>query len=342
MSDKDTATKRYMQSKETFADAFNFLLYGGKQVIKPDLLEPLDTTSIASPYGGDSKTVSVQKYRDILKKVTVMKDGRATYLMLGIENQSEVHYAMPVRNMLYDAIQYTNQVEEIAKTHKANKDSGTRAEFLSGFHKTDKLSPVITLTLYFGADEWTAPRDLHSMLSINEEMLPFVNNYYLNLIAPAEIADEDFPKFKTELSVLLRYIKCSKDKQKLKEMVSGSTDLGSVSKETVDLINLLTNSQLRYDDEEENVNMCKALDDWMSEVRAEGEAKGRAEGEAKGRAEGRAEGKAEGVAEGEAKGVFMTLVNLFKKGLLTLAQAAEEAGMTIPEFESKMAANAAQ
>ena len=156
------------------------------------------------------------------------------------------------------------------------------------------------------------------MLSVDEEMLQFVDNYHLHLIAPAEIADEDFPKFKTELSVLLRYIKCSKDKQKLKDMVSGSTDLGSVSKETVDLINLLTNSQLRYNDEEENVNMCKALDDWMSEVRAEG------------------------VAEGEAKGVFMTLVNLFKKGLLTLAQAAEEAGMTIPEFESKMAANAAQ
>ena len=342
MSDKDTATKEYMQDKKTFADAFNFLLYGGRQVIKPDQLEPLDTTSIALPYGDDSEAVSVQKYRDILKKVTVMKDGRVTYLILGIENQSEVHYAMPVRNMLYDAIQYTNQIEEIAKDHKANKDFRTRAEFLSGFHKTDKLSPVITLTLYFGADEWTAPKDLHSMLSVNEEMLPFVNNYCLNLIAPAEIVDEDFPKFKTELSVLLRYIKCSKDKQKLKEMVSGSTDLGSVSKETVDLINLLTNSQLRYNDEEENVNMCKALDDWMSEVRAEGEAKGRAEGEAKGRAEGRAEGKAEGVAEGEAKGVFMTLVNLFKKGLLTLAQAAEEAGMTIPEFESKMAANAAQ
>ena len=342
MSDKDTATKKYMQDKETFADAFNFFLYGGRQVIDPEQLEPLYTTSIALPYGDDGKAVSVQKYRDILKKVTVMKDGRATYLMLGIENQSEVHYAMPVRNMLYDALQYANQVEEIAKTHKANKDYGTRAEFLSGFHGTDKLSPVITLTLYFGADEWTAPRDLHSMLSVDEEMLPFVDNYHIHLIAPAEIADEDFPKFKTELSVLLRYIKCSKDKQKLKEMVSRSTDLGSVSKETVDLINLLTNSQLRYDNEEENVNMCKALDDWMSEVRAEGRAEGIAEGEAKGEAKGRAEGVVEGEAKGKAEGIFMTLVNLFKKGLLTLAQAAEEAGMTIPEFESKMAANAVQ
>ena len=261
MSDKDTATKKYMQDKETFADAFNFFLYGGWQVIDPGKLEPLDTASIALPYGDNGKAVSVQKYRDILKKITVMRDGRATYLMLGIENQAEVHYAMPVRNMLYDAIQYANQVEEIAKTHKANKDYGTRAEFISGFHKTDRIFPVITLTLYFGADEWTAPRDLHSMLSVDEEMLQFVDNYHLHLIAPAEIADEDFPKFKTELSVLLRYIKCSKDKQKLKDMVSGSTDLGSVSKETVDLINLLTNSQLRYNDEEENVNMCKALDD---------------------------------------------------------------------------------
>ena len=80
--------------------------------------------------------------------------------------------------------------------------------------------------------------------------------------------------------------------------------------------------------------MCKALDDWMSEVRAEGRAEGKAEGIA--------EGEAKGEARGEAKGVFMTLVSLFKKGLLTLAQAAEEAGMTVPEFESKMAANAAQ
>ena len=327
MPNKDTATKKYMQDKKSFADAFNFLLYGGEQIIKPEELEELDTTSIVLPYGDDGKAVPVQRYRDILKRVTIMKGDRSTYLVLGIENQSEIHHAMPVRNMLYDAIQYVNQVEKIAKAHKASKDRKTRAEFLSGFTRTDSLSPVITLTLYFGADEWAAPRDLHSMLSANENVLKFVDNYHLHLIAPAEIADEDFPKFKTELSVVLRYIKCSKDKQKLKEMVSGSAEFRSVSKETVDLINILTNSQLRYDDEEDKVDMCKALDDWAIELRAEGKAEGVAEGEARGEAKGKAEG------------VFVTLVGLFKKGLLTLAQAAEEAGMTVPEFESKMAAS---
>ena len=92
MSDKDTVTKDYMQDKETFADAFNFLLYGGRQVIKPEQLRPLDTTSIVLPYGEDGKPVPIQKYRDVLKIVTAMEDDKATYLLLGIENQSEIHY----------------------------------------------------------------------------------------------------------------------------------------------------------------------------------------------------------------------------------------------------------
>ena len=77
----------------------------------------------------------------------------------------------------------------------------TRAEFLSGFYKTDKILPVVTLTLYFGADEWTAPRDLHSMLSTDGKILQYVDNYHLHLIAPLEIADDDFSKFHTELSL---------------------------------------------------------------------------------------------------------------------------------------------
>ena len=330
MPDKDTATKRYMQGKEVFADAFNFLLYDGRQIIKPEALEELDATSIVLPYGDNGKTVPVHKYRDKLRKVTIMKSGRNTYLVLGIENQSEIHYAMPVRNMLYYAIQYTNQVEEIAKDHKANKDSGTKAEFLSGFHKTDKLSPVITLTLYFGADEWTAPKDLHSMLAVDEDVLPFVDNYHLHLVAPAEIADEDFPKFKTELSILLRYIKYSKDKQKFKELVSRNAEISGASKETVDLINLLIGSKFCYKDEKENVGMNKGVEEWVNEIRAEAIE------------QGKAEGRAEGEAKGKIEGIFATLIGLFKKGLLTLAQAAEEAGMTVPEFEAKMTANAAQ
>ena len=39
-----------------------------------------------------------------------MDDGRAAYVVLGVEAQDAVHYAMPVRCALYDAANYAGQV----------------------------------------------------------------------------------------------------------------------------------------------------------------------------------------------------------------------------------------
>ena len=75
-----------------------------------------------------------------------MKSSNSFFVILGIENQTDIHYAMPVRNMLYNALTYYEQVEEIASYNKENRiyiDNG----FLSGYTKNDKLRPVITVTL---------------------------------------------------------------------------------------------------------------------------------------------------------------------------------------------------
>ena len=37
------------------------------------------------------------------------------------KNQTDVHYAMPVRNAIYDALQYGRQVADIAAGHRRNK-----------------------------------------------------------------------------------------------------------------------------------------------------------------------------------------------------------------------------
>ena len=57
--------------------------------------------------------------------------------------------------------------------------------------------------------------------------------------------------------------------------------------------------------------------------------------EAKTFAEQREEGREEGRREGREEGILATLIGLVKKGILTLAQAAEEAHMTVAEFEAK-------
>ena len=66
-----------------------------------------------------------------------------------------------------------------------------------------------------------------------------------------------------------------------------------------------------------------------------GRNEGRAEGIAEGMTKGRAEGIAEGMTKGRAEGVFSTLVDLAKKNLLSVKDAAEQAGMTETAFCKK-------
>ena len=82
---------------------------------------------------------------------------------------------MAVKNNLYDALEYAGQVEEAAKSHRkerkrkreqgkisADKDekNPNPGEFLSGFWKEDRLIPSITVTIFFGSEEWDGPLNL--------------------------------------------------------------------------------------------------------------------------------------------------------------------------------------
>lgn len=60
---------------------------------------------------------------------------------------------MSKRPYFADALNYGQQVSEIASEHRKEKDLRD-TEFLSGFSKEDKIIPVITLTVYFGSDKW--------------------------------------------------------------------------------------------------------------------------------------------------------------------------------------------
>ena len=217
MSKKDTVTKTFMRENTVFADAFNYLIFNGKKVIQPERLQELDTTELVQliAKGKNNKNESVQKYRDILKAAVIMEDENADYLLLGIENQTEIHYAMPVRNMIYDALQYGNQVAAIAAQNVKEKKAPTRAEFLSGFYKADKLRPVITLVLHFGADPWDGATSLHEMMYFPlEEMRTFIQDYKIHLIDPAALKPDELEKFSTSLREVLGCIKYSKDKER--------------------------------------------------------------------------------------------------------------------------------
>ena len=334
MGTADIVTKEYMRENTVFADAFNYLIYNGKKVIDPANLKEIDPTEIALPFDDEEKagkekdgedknrkaqgtewssvknesvrkktagragkkTDAVQRYRDILKSAVIKQDEKMSYVLLGIENQTDVHYAMPVRNAIYDALQYGRQVADIAAGHRRNKNdfSGkNNGEYLSGFLKEDHIRPVITLVIHFGAEEWDGPLSLHEMMSTRDmELLSFVENYRIHLIDPAKLTEEQLDHFSTSLKEVMGYIKYSKNKEQLLKFLQTDTHR-SIEMNAVRVIKTITNTPIEVSEEEEEIEMCKAIEDLI----AESEARGRAEGEVRGRAEGETRGEAKGMIE---------------------------------------------
>ena len=283
MGKVDIATKQYMSHRDVIADVFNFYIYDGRQVIKPEKLQKIDTAEVALPYGNDAE-IAVQKLRDNIMLWTMAMDDKAAYAVLGIENQDKIHDAMAVKNMLYDALQYAKQVEEAKRSYRNGLNKKriklNSEEFLSGLKKADRLMPVITLVVYFGDKDWDGAKSIHEMLSVDDdELLSYVPNYKINLIEPAKISDEDYDKFKTDVGSVLQFIKHQSDEDG--SWIKGKTRFKHVEKEAVELINLITGSKITGEEKEEVVDMCRAwensINNAMREGMREGELKGKIE-----------------------------------------------------------------
>ena len=262
-----------MKDPVIFADMFNKFLYHGKQVINPDNLIEMDSTEIVVPYGEGKAGVPAQKYRDVLKLMKT--DGNIAYCILGCEDQGAIHYAMPVKNMLYDSMQFARQVTKAAKSHRQEKEhKPTSDEFLSGFYKTDRLIPVVTLVIYWGPDRWDGPLTLKEMYAeADDAVMQYVPDYKINLIAPEQMSDDEIKEFQTSLKEVMLYIKYSKDKNKLQKVTQADESFQNLDRQAAEVINVTTNSKLKYPEGKGKIDMCLALEEMRMDSKIEGAVK---------------------------------------------------------------------
>ena len=269
MPETDVFTKNYISQNEIFADVFNFFIYNGRRVIKPESLKDENTEESTIFFIDGKKTETAQRYRDVLKSCVVKRGKHASYVLLGIENQSMIHHAMPVKVAVYDMLQYDGQVKKIASEHKQNKDKMSGGEYLSGFTKSDKLIPVITLVIYFGSEKWDAPTSLYEMFDFNEEnkdFMPFVQDYKINLIQPAALTDEELKKFATDFSQVMKFLKYSNDKQKMRELLREDSSYENISTQAALVLKSCANIGIKINQKEEETNMCRAIQELQDEA----------------------------------------------------------------------------
>lgn len=224
---------------------------GKKDVLSKKLTQPL------FPYTNGKKSLAIQKYRDIIKQAIVMKSSNSFFVILGIENQTDIHYAMPVRNMLYNALTYYEQVEEIASYNKENRiyvDNG----FLSGYTKNDKLIPVVTVTLYWGDKPWDAPTTLKEMLiETDNATLSLVDDVNCNLFSIVDT--HEFPEYQTELKELFSLLNARNNGESMYSLVESDEHFKHISKETAEMMRDFANIKLPHKNKEGEYNMCKAV-----------------------------------------------------------------------------------
>ena len=127
MGKKDVVSKIYLGAADRIADLLNNELFeGGSAVAASDVME-LDSTA-ASTLKEEDNIVNVRVVaKDLVRKVRFGMQ----VMLFAIEEQSDIHYAMPLKVLNGDAAFYDKQWSGIRREHKRKKDlSG--AEYISG------------------------------------------------------------------------------------------------------------------------------------------------------------------------------------------------------------------
>ena len=271
MGTTNVVTNEYMKDERRFADAFNFFLFDGEQIVCSEKLKEADPVELAVIMEGD-QPYQVEKIRDVLKNSLFLTDGDYSYLLMGIENQAEVHMAMPVRSLIYDGLCYGEQVTKRTRQRRALKMEEDSAEFLSGFGRKDRIKPVLTLIILWKAGPWNGPKCLFDMFDkVDDRVKEYVNDYKIHVIVPDEI--DDFNKFRTELGVALEFIAGSQ-KHEYIDRIRTNERFKKVTNETVNLLNICTGAAIELNEKEGVVDMCKGIEDLKQIVREEARSEG--------------------------------------------------------------------
>ncbi len=299
----DVRWKNFWRQNDRFADLFNAVLFHGKEVLKPETLEEIDTDMSGIVQFKDYEE-SLVRARDVVKKSAFGVE----FAIFGLESQQRIHYAMPLRTLLYDGLGYLKEYQEIAYSHKENKGAMTKDEFLSGMRKEDRLHPIVSVTVYYGEQSWDGPMSLKDMIvEMPDEIEKVFSDYKLNLVQVRESEQYQFHNedVKTVFEVSREIFRRNFDK--ISELY-GNRNVGS---ELIAMIGMMTDSsELIHQGENREVqNMCTALEELKNEGRQEG------------RLEGRQEGRLEGRLEGQQKERRESVLKLLRKGFSVIETA---------------------
>ncbi len=204
-------------------------------------------------------------------------DGLHIRLVMGTEIQTYIDYAMTVRMMDYDAVDYTEQMKEIQRS----RESAPKENPLSVLRKEDRLTPILNLVLYLGEKPWDAENHMHGILDMEkvpEQLRTCIPDYNIKVLDIRRMSDERLLEFPDDIACMFLIIKYEKDAAMLRTVMQGISAFRNMGEDAYDTVwqfvsdHRMLEQNIRMENENGGVNMCKAIDDIYAEGKAEGKA----------------------------------------------------------------------
>lgn len=314
MGKKDLLLKTYLSDPVRYADVYNGSVFGGAQVLDPSQLEEAVTVVTKADGGAVLETTC-----DIAMR---QKVGGGLFALWILENQEEMDYAMSVRILLREALEYDRQVKALKRrneTEYKERHGGEIAagEYLYKVRRSDRICPVCTLVIYWGK-HWDGPRSLHEFLDFSgygecvaEEFKKLIPEYPLHILNLNE--ENDYSGFQTPLRTVFELYARRSDKGHFLDYIKSHEECHHLDVETYEVIReLIGIAKLRKMGDklegEEEQDMWKAVEDLIED--------------------GRTEGKIE-----KANQLISIIGNMMEKLHCTLEEACEIAGQSIEEYK---------
>ena len=196
-------------------------------------------------------------------------------IVLGCEDQSTVDYSMPMRTMLYDALAYAKQQNDIELRQNSEGKYYRRK-----MTKKEKILPVLTIVFYYGEKQWDGATHIHDVIQWSNKLnlKNIVPDYKMNLIWA--YGQKDIDKFKSDLQYILYLLKYKQEEDKLEKYIEENDEkLQHMNQDTHNAIIALMGSQILEGIENEEGGEIRMESKALQAIQRRGEIIGRQEGE---------------------------------------------------------------
>ena len=160
-----------------------------------------------------------------------------------LQNQTQIHYAMPIRVMNEEAEEYYSQWKILERKHREKKDL-KEAEFLSGVGRNDRINPLLILIVYFGEEKWDAAESVQKLfgkVAESEKMREILTKYPIHILDIRRFENVD--NFHTDLKWVVGFLQKAQNGDGLQKYVTENREVfENLEEDTYNLLAIMAKS----------------------------------------------------------------------------------------------------